>query len=65
MQIGAEDNLSVVTRKFWEQLGHGYIYTEQRLFVYKVRTQRVFNDFLGQAYGITFDADGSVEPQSS
>ena len=41
VRIGAEDNLSVVTRKFWEQLGNAYIYTEQRLFVFKV----VFNEF--------------------
>lgn len=36
VELEAEDNLSVVSRKFWEQLGKGYIYTEQRLYVYKV-----------------------------
>ena len=36
VEIQAPDNLSVVTSKFWEQLGRGYSYTEQRLFVYKV-----------------------------
>ena len=37
VEIKAQDNLSVVTRKFWEELGKGYIYTEQRLYVYKVK----------------------------
>ena len=36
VEISAEDNLSVVASKFWEKMGNDYIYTEQRLFVFKV-----------------------------